>query len=94
MAQIAMSLGCSKATLYAYFESKEVLFYEVLMTAAGSQMRTCHCQFMTLFRSWGNKLFLCFTQKRLWLSAGYFCPQLAAKQDWAKLAMKPDQHNF
>lgn len=39
MAQIAMSLGCSKATLYAYFESKEVLFYEVLMTAAGSQMR-------------------------------------------------------
>ncbi len=39
MAQIALNLGCSKATLYSYFESKEVLFYEVLMTAAGSQMR-------------------------------------------------------
>ena len=28
MAQIALNLGCSKATLYSYFESKEVLFYE------------------------------------------------------------------
>ncbi len=39
MAQIALSLGCSKATLYSYFESKEVLFYEVLMNAASTQMR-------------------------------------------------------
>ncbi|MBT1261329.1 TetR/AcrR family transcriptional regulator [Pseudomonas sp. VS40] len=39
MAQIALSLGCSKATLYSYFESKEVLFYEVLMSAASTQMR-------------------------------------------------------
>lgn len=39
MAQIALSLGCSKATLYSYFESKEVLFYEALMAAAGAQMR-------------------------------------------------------
>ncbi len=38
MAQIALSLGCSKATLYSYFESKEVLFYEVLMSAASKQM--------------------------------------------------------
>ncbi|ETK13685.1 TetR family transcriptional regulator [Pseudomonas sp. FH4] len=38
MAQIAQSLGCSKATLYSYFESKEVLFYEVLMSAASAQM--------------------------------------------------------
>lgn len=38
MAQIALSLGCSKATLYSYFESKEVLFYEVLMSAASTQM--------------------------------------------------------
>ncbi|KAB0508989.1 TetR/AcrR family transcriptional regulator [Pseudomonas moorei] len=38
MAEVAQRLGYSKATLYSYFDSKEALFYEVLMDSTNSQM--------------------------------------------------------
>lgn len=38
MAHLAQRLGYSKATLYSYFDSKEELFYEVLMASTSSQM--------------------------------------------------------
>jgi AcrR family transcriptional regulator len=39
MTQIAARCGASKATLYSYFESKEVLFAETMTSRAGTSMR-------------------------------------------------------
>lgn len=37
MSEICQRLGCSKATLYSYFPSKEALFFEVLVAASEAE---------------------------------------------------------
>lgn len=42
MSEIALRLGCSKATLYSYFPSKDQLLFEVLVAAAEAEFRAIH----------------------------------------------------
>lgn len=37
MSEICLRLGCSKATLYSYFSSKEELFFEVVMATSEAE---------------------------------------------------------
>lgn len=42
MSDICEQLGCSKATLYSYFPSKEQLFFEVVLSASEDEFQATH----------------------------------------------------